>query len=124
MEMLMDPNVWVADTGASCDSTSHVSGLENCRIAPSNDGITLPDGSKKAATMIADLTSMVCNKTGNQLFTTKMSNIKYCKGQQFNLFSLTKRLKQGWQLHGDNDSIWIKKGNDCVQFDVRIGTKE
>eukprot|EP00957_Ditylum_brightwellii_P011155 845254-Ditylum_brightwellii.AAC.1 len=77
--MLMDPNVWVADTGASCDSIGHISGLENCRIAPSNDGVTLPDGSKKAAMMIADLTSMVCNNTGNQLFTTKMSNIKYCK---------------------------------------------
>eukprot|EP00957_Ditylum_brightwellii_P043601 3305057-Ditylum_brightwellii.AAC.1 len=58
MEILMDRNVWVEDTGASCDSTSHITGLNNCRVAPSDDGITLPDGSKKAATMIADLTSM------------------------------------------------------------------
>eukprot|EP00957_Ditylum_brightwellii_P166843 12699115-Ditylum_brightwellii.AAC.1 len=94
MELLMDPNVWVADTGASCDSTGHITGLENKRVAPSGDGVTLPDGSKKMATMIADLTSTVCDKAGNKLFSTKMTNIKYCQGQQFNLFSLTKRLKQ------------------------------
>eukprot|EP00957_Ditylum_brightwellii_P074255 5642208-Ditylum_brightwellii.AAC.1 len=55
LELLLDPNVWVADTGASCNSTCHMHGLTNKRVAPSEDGVTLPDGSKKVATMITDL---------------------------------------------------------------------
>eukprot|EP00957_Ditylum_brightwellii_P061381 4659400-Ditylum_brightwellii.AAC.1 len=56
--LLLDPDVWVTDTGASCDSTSHVFGLTNKHVALSEDGITLLDGSKKAATMIADMEAL------------------------------------------------------------------
>eukprot|EP00957_Ditylum_brightwellii_P061109 4637111-Ditylum_brightwellii.AAC.1 len=65
LELLLDPDVWVADTGASCDSTGHVFGLRNKRVAPREDGVTLPDGSKKTATMIADLEALICDREGN-----------------------------------------------------------
>eukprot|EP00957_Ditylum_brightwellii_P207234 15352091-Ditylum_brightwellii.AAC.3 len=47
LELLLDLDVWFANTGARCDST---------------------DGSKKIATMIAELEMLVCNRTGNGLF--------------------------------------------------------
>eukprot|EP00957_Ditylum_brightwellii_P058137 4409008-Ditylum_brightwellii.AAC.1 len=58
LDLLLEQDIWVADTGASCDSTGHAYGLTNKRIAPSDNGVTLTDGSKKRASMIADLDMM------------------------------------------------------------------
>eukprot|EP00957_Ditylum_brightwellii_P037774 2856755-Ditylum_brightwellii.AAC.1 len=91
---------------------------------PSNDGVTLPDGNKKCASMIADLDMMVCDHTGNSLFKSSMKDIKYCKENRYNLFSLTKGMKSGWLLHGNNDELWITKSGHKVKFDIRIETKE
>eukprot|EP00957_Ditylum_brightwellii_P117035 8927398-Ditylum_brightwellii.AAC.1 len=124
LELLLDPNVWVANTGTSCDSTGHVHGLANKRVAPNEDDVTLPDSNKKVVTMIADLDMLVCDRTGNGLFKLSTKNIKYYKDNQYNLFSLIKRLKNRWLLHGNNDAIWITKGGHKVQFNICIETKE
>eukprot|EP00957_Ditylum_brightwellii_P113341 8643040-Ditylum_brightwellii.AAC.1 len=124
LELLLDPNVWVADTGTSCDSTSHVLGLTNKHVVPSEDGVTLPDSSKKIASTIADLEILVCDRTGNGFFMLSMKNIKYCKDNWYNLFSFAKRMKNGWLLHGNNNAVWITKGGHKVKFDICIETKE
>ena len=41
---------------------------------------------------------------------------------KFNLFSITKRLDDGFKLGGDKNFIWIKKGNKKVDFDIKILT--
>eukprot|EP00957_Ditylum_brightwellii_P083982 6383421-Ditylum_brightwellii.AAC.2 len=76
----------------------------NKQIAPSNNGVTLPDGSKKRASMIADLDMMVCDRTGNSLFKPSMKN-------------------SGWLLHGNNNELWITKSDHKVKFDIRIKPK-
>eukprot|EP00957_Ditylum_brightwellii_P164082 12493277-Ditylum_brightwellii.AAC.1 len=43
---------------------------------------------------------------------------------KYNLFSLTKQQRSGWQLYGDDNSIWITKGEQRVKFDIKILTKE
>eukprot|EP00957_Ditylum_brightwellii_P186014 14162177-Ditylum_brightwellii.AAC.1 len=67
---------------------------------------------------------MVCDCNGNSLFKSSMKNIKYCKENRYNLFSLTKQMKNGWLLHGNNDALWITKSGHKVKFDIRIETKE
>eukprot|EP00957_Ditylum_brightwellii_P036829 2789029-Ditylum_brightwellii.AAC.1 len=44
MELLKDPSVWIANTGASCDSTGSYIGMVNKKIPHRSDGVTLPDG--------------------------------------------------------------------------------
>eukprot|EP00957_Ditylum_brightwellii_P207233 15352091-Ditylum_brightwellii.AAC.2 len=53
-----------------------------------------------------------------------MKNNKYCKYNQYNLFSLTKRLKNGWLLYDNTNVMWINKGGHKVSFDICIKTKE
>ena len=39
--ILNDPNVWIADTGATCDSIPHKSGFINEKLAQIRDKITM-----------------------------------------------------------------------------------
>ena len=41
---------------------------------------------------------------------------------EFNLFSITKRLIDGWELSGNDESLWITKGSNKVVFDIKIRT--
>eukprot|EP00957_Ditylum_brightwellii_P092696 7058143-Ditylum_brightwellii.AAC.1 len=55
LKVLRDPNVWIADTGASCNSTGHHVHMVNQKVAPKCGGVTLPDGSVKGAPMVGDI---------------------------------------------------------------------
>eukprot|EP00957_Ditylum_brightwellii_P022734 1714757-Ditylum_brightwellii.AAC.2 len=124
MELLKDPNVWIGDTGASCNSTGDYTGMMNRRVVPENDGVTMPNDGKSTASMIADIDSVICDKNGKQIEHCKIANIKYCRGNAYNLFSIPKRLKNRWHLHGNSEAIWITKGEQKLVFDTVIPTKE
>eukprot|EP00957_Ditylum_brightwellii_P180122 13720931-Ditylum_brightwellii.AAC.1 len=68
--------------------------------------------------MIADLEALVCDRQGNGLYKASMKKVKYCKENCYNLFSLTKRMKNGWLLHGNNNAVWITKGGHTMRFDI------
>eukprot|EP00957_Ditylum_brightwellii_P190250 14481216-Ditylum_brightwellii.AAC.1 len=44
MELLKDPNIWIANTGASCDSTGSYIRMVSKKIPHKSDGVSLPDG--------------------------------------------------------------------------------
>eukprot|EP00957_Ditylum_brightwellii_P199310 15192370-Ditylum_brightwellii.AAC.1 len=79
LKLLEDPNVWIADTGASCDSTAHHVGMINRRVPAANDGVMLPDGKTKSTTMIGDIKGTICSKNGAKLSPCTIRNVKYCK---------------------------------------------
>ena len=43
---------------------------------------------------------------------------------KFNLFLVTKMIKEGWVLSGDKNAMWLKKGDQEVVFDIIIPTSE
>eukprot|EP00957_Ditylum_brightwellii_P136683 10423347-Ditylum_brightwellii.AAC.1 len=94
LELPKDPNVWIADTGASCDSTGSPIAMHNQCVPRKNDGVTLVDGDKKGATMIGDISGTVCSKNDATINDCKMVDIKYCKESKYNLFSITRHLKK------------------------------
>ena len=50
--MLNDPNVWIADTGASTHSTPHGIGMSNCKGGSVKDSIMIGDGSSVRASKV------------------------------------------------------------------------
>ena len=40
----------------------------------------------------------------------------------YNLFSVTKRMKDGWKLYGDDTVLGLKKGSRKVDFDIVMNT--
>ena len=40
----------------------------------------------------------------------------------YTIFSVTKRIKEGWKLYGDDTVLGLKKGSRKVEFDIVINT--
>lgn len=124
LKMVDDPNVFVADTGASAHSTGHMHGLYDLKDAEADDSVMNSTGSSQKTAKIASLNGMLCSNRGAQLNTMKLTGVQYVPGQRFNLFSLTKAIRDGWKLGNDGDeSIWIEKNDKKIVFDVKIPTK-
>src|SRR5687768_12990192 len=95
MSILQDPNIWIADTGTSVDSTRMSEGCVNMHMTDGKNGVTGQDGNTLTIIATADLPGTVCDKSGNQLTRVSMKGVKIVPESQINLFSVTKRQKQG-----------------------------
>jgi hypothetical protein len=62
-KLLLDPNIWIADTAASVHMTAHQQGIIDICTATSNDN----DGQRQlsTATVIGTLPGTVCDQYGN-----------------------------------------------------------
>ena len=67
VKLLKDPNVWVADSGASRDQTGSTKGAVKIRKAPATDKITVANGSISKTDNLIDIPNWVCDKNGNKL---------------------------------------------------------
>ena len=122
--MLSDPNIWIGDTGATCDSTAFSENMINVKEPNNGDNITYGHGEETKPKMIGGISGTVCDKEGNELGNVRLNKVKYMPEGNFNLFSITRRLKEGWQLGGHGKSIWIQKGDQKITFDIAVETKD
>ena len=64
MHLLSNPNVWIADTGASLDSTQFSEGCVNVRPIADSVSITGHDGAHLAITAIVNILGVVYDLHG------------------------------------------------------------
>ena len=121
-KLLEDPNVFIGDTGASSDTTASELGFRNRRAASMADRITDASGNDLSGKTVGDVSGSFCDKYGNEKCDVIIKEMVYSPSAEFNLFSLTKRLDQGWILGGNKNSIWISKGEKKIEFDIKIET--
>ena len=124
IKFLLDKNVLIADSAATADSTPHKDGMID--IVTSGDKLANTEsctGQVTKAMACGNIKGTICNKNGQRLTTATLTNVQHVPNNKFNLFSLTKRMNDGWKLHGDKDKIWITKGQHKVVFDIKIPTK-
>ena len=123
-EILNDPNVWIADTGASCHSTPHAIGLTESKKADSTAGVHTASGTIAGTSVIGTIRGHVHDKEGHELNKVQLQSVHVLKQGQFNLFSITKMQRAGWTLSGNKEAIWIEKaGQTKLVFDIVIPTK-
>jgi hypothetical protein len=103
LDILDDPNVWIADTAASCDSTPHSRGAVNVRKG--NGRVIFGNSKNNDADEIFDLLGMIMDQNGNEKLPATLQNVKHVRLAKFNLFSLTKRQRAGWLLNRDSEKI-------------------
>gem|GEM_PF-6951265 len=118
--ILKDPNIWIGDTGATSDSTFNDMGMQNCKETKSS--VTMGKGKSVHPKKVGDIAVTVHNKNGNEMFNAKMTDVAYIPEANFNLFSITRRLRQGFQLGGDKNCIWLEKSGIKIVFDIVIPT--
>jgi hypothetical protein len=122
LSILEDPNVWIADTAATCDSTPHCQGAVNLRKG--NRGVIFGNGKNNEAATTFDLPGVITDQFGNEVIAATLRNVKHVQSAKFDLFSITKRQKDGWLLGRNSEKIWIEKGEHKIVFDIRIETPE
>jgi hypothetical protein len=122
MEMLNDPNIFVADSGATTHSTGHWKGLFETKNATEGQQVMGANGKTEKIKNIGKLRGTFCDKFGSKVIVITLDNVHYVPNQAINLFSLTKAMNNGWTVHGNDDGISISKGDLKINFDIKIPT--
>jgi hypothetical protein len=74
-QLLNDPNVWIADSGATVHMTPYKIGMRNLRKATAEDAITMGNKRTEYATEIGDIPVRICDKEGNDVIGTTITNV-------------------------------------------------
>lgn len=82
-------------------------------------GIICSNGAMKESEVIADCAFTQLNKDGKEVINGVMINVWVGAGK-FNLFSLSKRLSQGWSVKGDSENLVLHKDEISIVFDQMI----
>ena len=122
--MLLDPNVWIADTGATVHMTSSKLGMIKETKADNDEKVTMANGMADGAESVIDIRGTICNKEGKPDKEVVLREVSFMPKGRFNLFSVTRLQKDGWILGGDRSSIWLTKGNSKIVFDIIIPTRK
>jgi hypothetical protein len=105
MKLLLNPNVWIANTGATVHATSNSSAMVKKNDTNGNDSVTMGNGKSEATEWYGDLPVTLCDMEGNTKGDSKMTHVAYVPASKFNLFSLTGMMIKHWILGGDGNSI-------------------
>ena len=133
LSILQDPNVWVGDTGASCNSTGYDYGMYDIKKATNGEGIMMGNAQRERTIQTGSISGTVCNKYGKELYHAKIDDVSYTPGAAFNLFSIGRKLMQGWNIgrtfrtiNGKREatSIYVEKDNFRLNFDIMIRTEK
>ena len=114
--------IWIADSGATCDSTPYgkciVEENDNC-----GNTIEGANGAQMTTKTVGNLYVDQFNSKGEKVQTFGMQNVHHVPKMQYQLFSITSRLKKGWKLQGNDKHLILEKGNNSVKFDIIIETE-
>ena len=103
---LMDPEVWIGDTGATTHSTAHLQYRINPCKAAESDNILGVWGPPAGAKTIMDILLVMMNCAG-QCQLVIMQDITYIPEARYNLFIITKLMKARWKLQGE----WMRESH-------------
>ena len=120
VHILNDPNIFIRDFGASNHSTQYGDGIINCTKGNSGDAVMVGSGSVINANVVGDLPGTICDKHGTGLTDGIIQEIAHCPNMRCNVFSVTKLLLAGWKLGGNQDAIWLDKGNKNIMFNIKL----
>jgi hypothetical protein len=117
----MDPNIWIGDTAATVHMTPHEEGMVNMKNT--RGGITVGNGEVMVAKKTGDIPCELCDRHGNLVHSGRITDVALIKSCPFNLFSVTKMMREGWKLSGDGDNgITLSKGGNNLSFDIPVAT--
>ena len=93
--LLSDRNVWIGDTRATQHMTAYKDCMMNIKRATSEDRVTVGNGNIEKTTEIGDLPGVICDQNRNKLTKTILKDVAIVPSSTYNLFSLTKAMKDG-----------------------------
>ena len=122
-ELLYDKNVWIFDTGASCNSSGCMDGATN--VTDDKSEVIPANGVHIKQSKVGDIPCVKLDKHGKHVNYTCINRVKFGAQNTFNLFSANNAMEHDWMAFGNRDNGWRieNQAGDCVQFDIRISTE-
>ena len=124
LKLLLDPCVWIFDTGAYVHANPHKQEIKKVDETNLGDNITGISGAEEKAAMIAHIPGVLCDNPGNDLEAATIDKLNHIPTTYFNLFSGTKMLKNSCTMQGDMNKIALTKGNCDIVLAIKIPTKK
>lgn len=122
-EILYEPDIWIADTGATNHATRFNNGAINIREG--GIGSVGQTGNAVDIEQTFDLPGQWVDRYGTLGLLALMKEVSYSRRMNFNLFSLGRMLANGWFItNGDSSGISIANASgDVINFDIVIKTR-
>jgi hypothetical protein len=122
LDLLMDRCIFIADTACTDHTCADDCGMVNKKAEEVTFETNNKDSSIKG-TESGTVTGVWCNRFGIEQFPFNIK-LNHCPEGRFNLLSISKFQQEGWLLHGDENRIWLTKGNCTLLFDIKISTRK
>ena len=104
-KLLSQPTIWIGNTSTTVDMTPHAKGMVGVKKSVETVSIVMGNKQVENSVAIGDIPGVVGDNQGNQVLPVKMTNIALVPDCALNLFSISKRLKQGWLLGGNANAL-------------------
>ena len=114
-------DLWIGDSGASCHFINTDFGMFDWKRITEEIGVG--GGNVAMATKEGSVKLKVIQRNGEKSFIT-LTNVKFIKNLQTNLFSITTALTKGWTLSNRGVYIVLEKNDGRIIFDTPDPTTE
>ena len=105
--ILADPNVWIADSDATSDTTAHEIGITNTKMASDEDNITDASENNGSGKTVGDLKGGICSKQGKKLQDSTIKELVY---MYLGPVSTCSVLASDWKMDGKWGKIQTQYG--------------
>ena len=110
---LQDPNIFVADTGATCHIKVNTQGMTNLRRV--NKSVRMGQSSVKI--LFQGDYECKARQIDGTIRKVILRDVRVAPGAGCNLLSLTRLLDLGYKLHGDKQGLRVSRGKLGIMFD-------
>ena len=97
-KLLTQPMIWIGDTAATMDMTTHDIGMINKQTSKESVSIVMANKQIEKLVAVGDIPSIVCDNQRHHVTHITMKDVAFVPDCAFNLFCISKQLKQGWSL--------------------------
>ena len=97
-----------------------------CRKAvPNVDSIAMADNNCVETKKIGALSGIMVDKNGKELSHLKLSEVSFAPAAAYNLFSVSKRVNEGWMLKSElttdgDTSLVLERNGARIVFDINV----
>ena len=90
--------IWIGDTAATMDMMPHDIGMIKKQTSKEIVSIVMGNKQIEKSVAVGDIPSIMCDNQGQYVMHVPMKDVAFVPNCVFNLFSISKWLKQGWSL--------------------------
>ena len=97
-----DPDIWIADSGASMHTTPYITGMMELSTLTSEIDVATGPVAKQG--QVGKLRGQVIQQNGDKIQMITLQHVTHLPSGCHNLWSISKMLHDGWKMTGDYDT--------------------